>query len=100
MEGKIDWIADVRKRVIARDGKCKSCKTTEDLGIACVRKYDRNSVDAWICLCGKCRKERNEKNRKTVVKGGDSCKRIMLRKIEEQQEEIIELRNTILRMKS
>ena len=94
-----DWMKKLRVQVFERDKVCKSCKTTEDLGMACVRKYDRNSPDAWICLCGKCRKDRNEKNRKTIVRGKDSCKRIMLRKIEEQRLEIIELRNKILRMK-
>jgi hypothetical protein len=94
-----DWLSKIKPKVIERDGKCKKCGTTENLTITCVRKFDRGSIDSWICMCEKCRKERYEKNRKTFVRGQDSCKRIMLRRIDEQNEEIRALRDEILRLK-
>ncbi len=93
------WFQAIKEQVLARDGHCVSCKTKEDLALSCVKSWDRKDPTAWITLCIPCRKKRNESNRKTVVKGQDSCKRIMLRRIEEQDVEIRKLKDEVWRLK-
>ena len=93
--GLTDWMAHIKKDVLARDGKCKSCGTKEDLHIRCVRSWHRNHVDSWITLCSPCRTRNYEETRKTSIEAKNPQKRILFRRIEELMEEVKQLREEL-----